>query len=118
MATIDAQNVGAVVVLQVRGALTIHERSSALEHAIRAALDGGARAFVINLQDVSAVDSSRVAQLATTHNAVFSHRGRLALCHLSPKLKEIFVITRLNTVFDTYDTEAAALAAVTERRQP
>jgi anti-sigma B factor antagonist len=116
MATIDTQRVGSVVVLQVRGALTIHERSSPLEHAIRAALDGGSRAFVLNLQDVSAVDSSGVAQLATTHHAVSSHRGRLALCHLSPKLKEIFVITRLNTVFDSYETEAQALAAVTERR--
>jgi anti-sigma B factor antagonist len=116
MAAIDARKVGPVVVLHVRGALTIHERSQALEHAIRAALDGGARAFVINLQDVSAVDSSGVAQLATTHNAVFTHRGRLALCHLSAKLTEIFVITRLNTVFDTYETEAEAVAAVTERR--
>jgi anti-sigma B factor antagonist len=113
MATIDSQKTGSVVVLRVRGALTIHERSQALEHAIRAALDGGSRAFVINLQDVSAVDSSGVAQLATTHNAVVSHRGRLALCQLSTKLKEIFVITRLDTVFDTYDTEADALAAVT-----
>ena len=116
MATIDSQKIGSVVVLQVRGALTIHERSQALEHAVRAALDGGSRAFVINLQEVSAVDSSGVAQLATTHNAVFSHRGRLALCQLSAKLKEIFAITRLDTVFDTYETEADALAAVTERR--
>ena len=116
MVAIEARKVGPVVVLQVRGALTIHERTPALEHAIRAALDGGARVFVINLQDVSAVDSSGVAQLATTHNAVFTHRGRLALCHLSPKLKEIFVITRLNTVFNTYETEAEALAAVTDRQ--
>jgi len=113
MATINAQTVGTVVVLQVRGALTIHEPSPALEHSIRAALDGGSRAFVINLHDVSAVDSSGIAQLATTHNAVFNHRGRLALCHLSQKLKDIFVVTRLNTVFNTYDTEGEALAAVT-----
>jgi anti-anti-sigma factor len=113
VAAIHAQRVGPVVVLQVSGPLTIHERHPSLEHSIRAALDGGSRAFVINLQDVSAVDSSGVAQLAISHSAIFNHRGRLALCHLSQKLKDIFVVTRLNIVFDTYDTEAEALAAVT-----
>ena len=115
MAAINAQKIGPVVVLQVHGPLTIQEQHPALEHSVRAALDGGSRAFVINLQDVSAVDSSGVAQLATSHSAVFNHRGRLALCHLSQKLKDIFVVTRLNTVFDTYDTEAEALAAVTPK---
>ena len=42
---------------------------------------------------------------------VASRGGRLKICNLSKKLKDIFVITRLNTVFDTYDTEADAIAS-------
>jgi anti-sigma B factor antagonist len=93
--------------------LTAQERDRALRRAIRAALDGGARMFVVNLRDVSLVDSSGVADLATSQTAVRKHGGRLTLCHLSQKLKDIFAITRLDKVFETYDTEADAVAALT-----
>jgi anti-sigma B factor antagonist len=66
---------------------------------------------VINLQHVSAIDSSGIADLASSHMTVESRGGRLKICNLSKKLKDIFVITRLNTVFDTYDTEADAIAS-------
>jgi len=95
----------------VHGALTSAEGDPGLRRAIRLALDEGARAVVINLQDVSAIDSSGIADLASSHMAVRSRDGRLKICNLSKKLKDIFVITRLNTVFDTYDTEADAIAS-------
>jgi anti-sigma B factor antagonist len=95
----------------VRGALTSAEGDPGLRLAIRLALDEGARAVVINLQDVSAIDSSGIADLASSHMALASRDGRLKICNLSKKLKDIFVITRLNSVFDTYDTEADAIAS-------
>jgi anti-sigma B factor antagonist len=60
---------------------------------------------------VSAIDSSGIADLASSHMTVAGRDGRLKICNLSKKLKDIFVITRLNTVFDTYDTEADAIAS-------
>jgi len=60
---------------------------------------------------VSAIDSSGIADLASSHMTIRSCGGRLKICNLSKKLKDIFVITRLNTVFDTYDTEADAIAS-------
>ena len=62
---------------------------------------------------MSVVDSSGVADLATSQTAVTKHGGRLTLCHMSQKLKDIFVITRLDKVFETYETEADAIAALT-----
>jgi anti-sigma B factor antagonist len=98
-------------VLDVRGPLTNSAGDPGLRRAIRLALDNGARTVVINLQDVSAIDSSGIADLASSHLTVTNRDGRLKICNLSQKIKDIFVITRLNTVFDTYETEADAIAS-------
>jgi anti-sigma B factor antagonist len=111
-ATIQTKSVGPVTIVQVRGALTIGEREFGLRRAIRAALDEGCRLFVINLQELSFVDSSGVAEIATTHTTIANRGGRLTLCRVSQRLQDIFVTTRLNTVFTLYDSEAEALAAL------
>jgi anti-sigma B factor antagonist len=108
--TISTRLAGTVTVLQLRGTLGAFEGDSGLRPAIRQAVDRGARAVVINLQDVSAIDSSGIADLASGHMTLTSHGGHLKICNLSQKLRDIFVITRLNTVFETYETEADAIA--------
>jgi anti-sigma B factor antagonist len=109
--TISTRLVGTVTVIQLRGTLDASEGDPDLRRAIRLAVDNGARAVVINLQDVSAIDSSGIAALASGHMTLVNHSGRLKICNLSKKLRDIFVITRLNTVFDTYETEAGAIAS-------
>jgi len=100
------------MVVQVRGPLTVNERDVGIRRAIRTALQDGVRGFVINLQDLTSIDSSGVAEIATSYTTVAHQGGRLAICNVSAKLKEIFIVTRLNTVFETYDTEAGAIAAL------
>jgi anti-sigma B factor antagonist len=109
--TISTSLVGTVTVIRLRGALGAAEGDPGLRPAIRKAVDSGARAVVINLQDVSAIDSSGIADLASGHMTLGSSGGRLKLSNLSRKIKDIFVITRLNGVFDTYETEDAAIAS-------
>ena len=111
--TLTTRSIGNVTVFQVQGSLTAQDRDRALRRAIRTALESGARAIVVNLLGVTVVDSSGVADLATSQTAVTKHGGRLTLCHLSQKMKDIFVITRLDKVFEQYDTEAEAVAALT-----
>jgi anti-sigma B factor antagonist len=110
--TLETKTVGPVTIVQVRGALTIGERDFGLRRAIRAALDEGCRLFVVNLQELTFIDSSGVAEIATTHTTIVNRGGRLALCRASQRLQDIFVTTRLNTVFVLYDSEADALAAL------
>jgi anti-sigma B factor antagonist len=100
--------VGTIAVLDVHGTL---EAGDGLRPAIRLALDNGARTIVVNLQDVTAIDSSGVSQLASGHLTAANSGGCLKLCNLSRKLKEVFIVARLNTVFDAYDTEAEAVAS-------
>jgi anti-sigma B factor antagonist len=110
--TISTSVVGTVTVIRLRGALGAAEGGdSGLRPAIRKAVDSGARAMVINLQDVSAIDSSGIADLASAHMTLTSSGGRLKLSNLSQKIRDIFVITRLNGVFDTHETEDDAIAS-------
>jgi len=104
--------VGAIAVLDVHGALEV---DSGLRPAIRLALDNGARTIVVNLQDVTTIDSSGVSQLASGHLTAANSDGCLKLCNLSRKLQAVFAVMRLNTVFDAYDTEADAIASANAR---
>jgi len=103
---------GAIAVLDVHGAL---EGGDGLKPAIRQALDHGARTIVVNMQDVTGIDSSGVSELASSHLTAVNSGGCLKLCNLSRKLQEVFAVTRLNTVFDAYETEADAIASADAR---
>jgi anti-sigma B factor antagonist len=82
-----------------------------LRDEIRAAVAAGGRAVVVNLQDASAIDSSGVSDLASSHMLLTGTGGSLKICCLSRKLKDVFAVTRLDTVFQVFDTEADALAS-------
>jgi anti-sigma B factor antagonist len=95
----------------VHGSLTASERDPGLQRVIRLALDHGSRTIVINLQNVLAIDSAGVSELAFSHTTLAGRGGRLMICNLSQKLKDILIITRLNKVFDAYETEDEAIAS-------
>jgi anti-sigma B factor antagonist len=109
--TIDQRRTDSGVVLEIHGALSAGHGEASLRRAIRIAVDEGARIVIVNLRDVSDIDSSGVAELASGHIAVTNRGGRLILCCLSKKLEHIFAITRLAEVFEIYPSEADATAA-------
>ena len=82
---------------------------------IRDAVANGVRTVVVNLEDAIAIDSSGVSDLASGHMALAAVGGALKLCCLSRKLQDVFVVTRLNAVFETYETEAAAVAGTASK---
>lgn len=102
------RQVGTIAVLDVRGAL---DGGDGVKAAVRLALDQGSRTIVVNMQDVTGIDSSGVSELASSHLTAANNGGCLKLCSLSRKLQEIFAVTRLNTVFNAYETEADAVAS-------
>lgn len=78
---------------------------------IREAVADGVRTVVVNLEDATAIDSSGVSDLASGHMVLTGSGGALKLCSLSKKLQDLFVVTRLNSVFEIYGNEAAAVAS-------
>jgi anti-sigma B factor antagonist len=109
--TIKSQLVGTTIVLRVHGTLTTNAGERGLREVIREAVADGTRIVVVNLEDATTIDSSGVSDLASGHKVLAKNGGALKLCCLSKKLKDILVITRLDAVFETYGTEAEALAS-------
>ena len=108
--TIETRVAGTAIVMAVHGALISNEADPSLRPAVRAAVEGGARHIILNLQDVPDIDSFGVAVLASTHMSAVNRGSRVMLSNLSRKLQHLFAITRLNTVFEIYETEEDAVA--------
>jgi anti-sigma B factor antagonist len=71
----------------------------------------GAKKIVLNLVGVSYIDSSGLGELVSSYTAVKNAGGELKLMNLTSKVRDLLVITKLLTVFDVKDDEAAAVAA-------
>ena len=113
---IKTRTLDAITILDLHGALATGPDDAALRTAIRLAFERGATTVIVNMQDVHAIDSSGVAALASGHLTAANRGGHLKLCNLTQKLKDVFVIMRLHTVFESYATEADAIASADIQR--
>ena len=107
--TINVRETGNVVILDLNGRITLGESAASLRDTIRELLDGGQKNILLNLAEVGYIDSSGLGQLVGSFATVTSHGGQLKLLNLQKKLHELMQVTKLITVFDTYNTETAAL---------
>ena len=110
------RTLGAITILDLHGPLGAGQQDAALRTAIRAAFEGGSKTVILNMQEVPSIDSSGVAALASGHMTATNRGGRLKLCNLTQKLKDVFLIMRLHNIFESYDTEADAIASVDDQR--
>lgn len=102
---------GDVTILDMDGKVTIGEGSIALRTAIRRLLGEGKTKILLNLGSVSYIDSSGIGELVSSFTAVNKEGGTLKLLNLTQKIQDLLAITKLLTVFDTFDSEAEALAS-------
>ena len=109
---ITTRTVDGITILDLHGPLGAGRDDATLRTMIRQAFEDGAKHVVLNMRDVPAIDSSGVAALASAHMTAVNRGGKLKLSNLTQKLKDVFVIMRLHTVFDSYETEADAIASV------
>ncbi len=82
-----------------------------LRQTVSDALNKGARKVLISLANVTSVDSSGIGALVSAYTSVSGRGGKLRLCSLPASVKNVLEVTQLNTVFETFDTEEAALAS-------
>ena len=109
---ITTRTIAAITILTPAGPLTAGREDAALRQAVRRAFEGGATTVILNMADVPGIDSSGVAALASGQMTAANRGGHLKLCNLTHKLKDVFVVMRLLTIFDAYETEAEAIASV------
>lgn len=106
---INERQAGDVTVLDMSGKITIGEGSVALRTGVRRLLEEGKKRILLNLGGVSYIDSSGIGELVSSYTAINKEGGQLKLLNLTQKLQDLLTITKLLTVFDTYDNEAEAL---------
>ena len=100
-----------VLILDLAGRVTIGEGTIVLRSRIQNLLNAGNRKILLNLAEVDYIDSSGLGELVSTFTTVRNRDGDLKLLNLTRRVRDLMQITKLLTVFDTYENEAAALKA-------
>jgi anti-sigma B factor antagonist len=100
---------GDVTILDMNGSVRMGEGAVSLRNSIRGLVDGGKKKILLNLGGVKNIDSSGIGELIANYTTVSRDGGQLKLLNLTDKIQNLLVITKLLTVFDSYDNEAEAL---------
>jgi anti-sigma B factor antagonist len=98
-----------VTILDLKGKITIGSGDLELRNAVHDAVNGGAKNILVNLSEVTTIDSSGVGELVSSYTTVTNRGARLRLVSLPAKVQDVLTVTQLITVFDVYDTEDEAI---------
>ncbi len=105
------REVDGVAVIGLEGRIVLGEESNALREKVKGLLAAGQKKVVLNMTDVTYIDSAGLGALVAAHHSARTQGASLKLSNLGSKFKEILQVTKLLTVFDVYDSEAAAVAS-------
>src|SRR5688572_9659514 len=109
---LEQRNVGDVAIVKVVGDITLNKGGDILlKDKINSLLQQGNKKVLLDLGAVSYVDSAGLGQLVHVHTTTTHHGGKLKLLNLSKRLSDLLVVTKLATVFDSYENEKEALAS-------
>jgi anti-anti-sigma factor len=108
---VNVRQSGDVTILDLKGKITIGSGDVALRNAIQEVMNSGAKKVLINMADVSTIDSSGIGELVSAYTTATNRGARLKLINLPAKVTDILTITQLITVFDVYDSEAEGIAS-------
>ena len=103
------RQVGDVTVMDATGRITLGEGSSSFRDSIRDLTAKGQKKLLLNLGDVSYIDSSGIGEMVSAFTSVTNQGGQLKLLNLTKRVKDLLQITKLYTVFEVFDDEAAAV---------
>src|ERR1700686_4001897 len=93
------------------GRIVLGEESNALREKVKGLIAGGKKKVVLNMNNVTFIDSAGLGTLVAAHHSAKTQGAALKLCHLGSKFQEVLQITKLLTVFDVYNTEAEAVSS-------
>lgn len=106
---VTERQAGDVTILDMNGSVRMGEGAISLRNSIRGLSDGGKKKILLNLRGVKNIDSSGIGELIANYTTVSRDGGQLKLLNLTDKIQNLLVITKLLTVFDSYDNETDAL---------
>jgi anti-sigma B factor antagonist len=111
---IAQRETGAVTVLDLSGKITLGEGDTLLKDKLHSLLHQGKKSVLLNLAEVNYVDSAGLGALVSAYTTVTREGGSLKLANVTRKLQDLRSITKLLTVFETYESEDEALRSFTK----
>lgn len=103
------RQIDGVDVVEIEGRIVLGEESNQFREKVKSLLAAGNKKVVLNMANVSYIDSAGLGTLVATFHSARTQGATLKLANLGNKFKEVLQVTKLMTVFDTYDSEAAAI---------
>ena len=105
------RNSGNISIVDLSGRIVIGEDAHVVRDTIKGLVATGTKNIVLNLKDVSYVDSAGLGELVGAYTTVTNAGGKICLLNTQTKIKDLLQITKLYTVFASFDNEATALAS-------
>ena len=106
---IEERAVGDVVVLDLKGKITLGEGDELLKDKVNSLVNQGHKKIVLNLAGVPYIDSAGLGEIVRTYTTVSRQGGNLKLVNLTKRITDLLSFTKLLTVFETFDSEPEAL---------
>jgi anti-sigma B factor antagonist len=113
---INIRETADATILDMSGRLSLGEALAELRDTIREALVGDQKNIVLNLAEVSHIDSSGLGQLIGSYATVTNRGGQMKLLNLQKRVNDLMQVTKLLTVFEAYTNEEAALKSFAKKR--
>jgi anti-sigma B factor antagonist len=106
---IEERAIGDVMVLDMKGKVTLGEGDELLKDTVNSLVNQGHKKIVLNLAEVPYIDSAGLGEIVRTYTTVSRQGGSLKLLGLTKRITDLLSITKLLTVFETYEKEADAV---------
>jgi len=106
---IEERVVDGVTILDLKGKITLGEGDEALKDKINSLLMQEKKKILLNLADVPYIDSAGLGEIVRTYTTVSRQGGQLKLVNLTKRITDLLMITKLLTVFETFESEPDAL---------
>jgi anti-sigma B factor antagonist len=100
-----------ISIIDLSGQLTMGDACAGIRDEVRDELGQGTRKIILNLADVTYIDSAGLGELTAAFTSVNNRDGKLKLLNLTKRVRDLMQITKLYTVFDVYDDEKKAIAS-------
>jgi anti-sigma B factor antagonist len=111
---IEMRIIGDVRILDCNGKIKLGEGTTAVRRAVLDALEAGTKKIILNFEEIDYIDSSGVGALLSAYASVANAGGKMKLLHLTARIRELLMITKLLTVFEAHDDEQEAINSFQE----
>jgi anti-sigma B factor antagonist len=107
--TVKTRRVGNVAIVDLNGRITLGENTGILRDELKSLLAQGSKNIILNMAGVSYVDSAGLGELVGAYTTATNQAGSVKLLHMQGKMKDLMQVTKLHTVFPSFEDEKAAV---------